>query len=64
MTRCNKGNCKGVFVERVSEYGPYWICTVCGHKIDQKCICGEKRVMTTYNGSSVAQCLKCNKYRY
>ncbi len=64
MAKCNQMNCKGEFVERVSEYGPYWICSVCGHKIDKKCICGGKREMTTYNGSSVAKCSKCKKYRY
>ena len=64
MAKCNQGNCKGVFVERVSKYGPYWSCSACGHKIDQKCVCGGQRVLTTYNESSVARCSKCGKYRY
>ena len=44
MAKCNKFNCKGEFVERVSEYGPYWRCSVCGHKIDKKCFYGGQRV--------------------
>lgn len=51
MTKCNQFNCKGEFVEDVSKYGPYWKCTVCGHKIDKKCFCDGQRVMSIYNGS-------------
>lgn len=64
MIKCNQMNCKGEFVERIGMYGVYWGCSVCGHKIDKKCICGGTRKMTTFNGSSVARCFKCKKYRY
>ena len=63
MTKCNQFNCKGEFVEDVSKYGPYWKCTVCGHKIDKKCFCGGQRIMSIYNGSTVSKCTKCGKYR-
>lgn len=64
MNKCNQGSCKGVFLERISEYGIYWSCSACGHNIDRKCGCGGQRVMITYNGISVGRCSKCGKYRY
>ena len=65
MTKCNQGNCKGELIERISQYGPYWRCSICGHTIDRKCrICGGEMKMTTYDGTSVARCTKCKKYRY
>ena len=66
MAKCNQGNCKGEFVERISEYGSYWKCSICGHKIDKRCICGGLRKMSIFNGISVAVCsnYRCRKNKY
>ena len=65
--KCNQANCRGELVLRESQYGPYWKCTKCGHIIDGKCkVCGSSRILTVYEGISVARCtnMRCKKYQY
>lgn len=65
MGKCNQMNCDGELVQRTSQYGPYWRCSICGHIIDGRCKrCGDKNVLTTYDDSSVARCTRCGRYDY
>lgn len=64
MAKCNQGGCKGLFEDRVSEYGPFWSCSMCKHTINKRCGCGGIRKMMVINGSTVAKCSKCRKPTY
>lgn len=64
MKKCNQANCQGELVLRESQYGLHWKCTKCGHIIDGKCkVCGSSRILTVYEGISVARCTNVLKSR-